>query len=138
MKIRYLKLLVSVLILTGCGTVDVTKRTDDTYTVSSQYGSLNGSWDRAAKEALDKATVYCEGRREKMLVVDERREGIYGISPQRVEIIFRCTIVDGLPKTATPITSIDDRLLSLKSLLDKKHISPEDYEKKKAEILKGL
>ena len=35
-------------------------------------------------------------------------------------------------------TSIDDRLSSLKSLLDKNLISPADFEKKKNEILKGL
>lgn len=67
---------------------------------------------------------------------------------QKMQIALFETLMqksDGSPQAATLVsaptkidTSIDDRLTSLKSLLDKKLISPTDFEKKKAEILKGL
>ena len=123
-----------VIILVGCGTVDVTKRADDTYTVSSQYGSLNGSWDRAAKEAMDKAVAFCEARREKMVIVNERRDGIYGISPQRVDLIFKCSI-NALEKTITNDAATEDRLKEVKSLFDKGLITNEQYNEQVKKIL---
>ena len=43
--------------LSGCGSTEIMKNVDETYTVAAQYGSANGSWDRASKEASEKALV---------------------------------------------------------------------------------
>ncbi len=123
-----------VMLLTGCGTADVIKKTDKTYTVSSQYGSMNGSWDRAAKEAQDKATVYCEGRREKIFVVDERRDGIFGISPQRVDITFRCDM-DSAQPTTSALKVKEERLREVKKIFDAGLITDAQYNEQVRTIL---
>ena len=112
-------------LLTGCGTAEVSKKTDDTYTVTSQYGSINGSWDRAAKESLDKAVVYCEGRRQKIVLIDERRDGIFGISPQRVDINFRC--VDEDKTKSTTKLSTEEKLANVKSLFSRGLLTETQY-----------
>ncbi|HEV8715790.1 MAG TPA: SH3 domain-containing protein [Candidatus Binatia bacterium] len=48
------------------------------------------------------------------------------------------TTVPSLPTTATPPQAVEERLRNLKNLLDKKLITKDEYEKKRAEILKGL
>jgi len=119
--------------LTGCGTADIAKRTDDTYTVSSQYGSLNGSWDRAAREVIDKATVFCEGRKEKVILIDERRDGVYGFSPQRVDLVFKCTAdVASAKNTNTQ----EERLYSARMLFEKGLITEAQYNEQVKNILK--
>jgi len=127
-------LILLTVILVGCGTVDVTKRADDTYTVSSQYGSLNGSWDRAAKEAMDKAVAFCEARREKMVIVNERRDGIYGISPQRVDLIFTCSI-NTTEKIITKGATTEENLKAVKTLFEKGLITNEQYNEQVKKIL---
>ena len=124
----------AVLALSGCGTADVIKKSDKTFTVSAQYGSLNGSWDRAGKDALDKATVFCEERREKVIVVDERRDGIFGISPQRVDITFRCD-VDSTQSTKLAPKSKEDSLREVKKIFDAGLITALQYDEQVKTIL---
>lgn len=131
-NVRYFPI-IAVVLLGGCGTTDVIKRVDDTYTVSSQYGSLNGSWDRAAKDAMDKAVVFCDGRREKILVVKELRDGVYGFSPQRVDIIFKC-VNDTATKNMSTNTA-EDQLRSVKSLYEKGLITELQYNEQVKSIL---
>ena len=133
MRTKNYALFFLVLALAGCGTADITKKMDDTYSVSSQYGSLNGSWDRAAKEVLDKATVFCEGRKEKIVVVDERRDGIYGFSPQRVDLTFKCLADVDLSKTSK---TQEEKLRSAKTLFEKGLITEVQYNEQVKNILK--
>ncbi len=79
-----------VVILVGCGTNEVIKRSDSSYSVSSQYGSVNGSWARASTEAVSKAEQYCNGLGLKYVFVGEKRDGVLGWSPQVSEITFKC------------------------------------------------
>ena len=120
-------------LLTACGTSEVIKKTDSTYYVTSQYGSVNGSWDRALKESMDKATVYCDGKNEKMVIVSERRDGIYGFSPQRVDIEFRCESTSASNTNQTK--SMDDRLREAKRLFDSKLITEIQYNEQVKNIL---
>jgi hypothetical protein len=126
-------LVLIMIFLAGCGTAEVSKKTDDTYSVTSQYGSMNGSWDRAAKEALDKAVVYCEGRRQKMILIDERRDGIFGVSPQRVDITFKCA--DGVNMKITSISSTEEKLTNAKMLFSKGLLTETQYNEQVKSIL---
>jgi hypothetical protein len=93
MNNKFLAVIVSfigLLGLTGCGTSEVTKSINSTYVVSSQYGSLNGSWARASREALEKANTFCESKSKKFIFLNEQRDGVLGWSPQSSTITFRC------------------------------------------------
>ena len=46
--------------LIGCGVSEITRGANSTYIVSAQYGSVNGSFARATKEALERGNTYCE------------------------------------------------------------------------------
>ena len=120
-------------LLTACGTSEVIKKTDSTYYVTSQYGSVNGSWDRALRESIDKATVYCDSKNEKMIIINERRDGIFGISPQRVDIEFRCESTSASNTNQTK--SMDDRLREAKRLFDSKLITEIQYNEQVKNIL---
>jgi hypothetical protein len=78
------------LVLVGCGTTEVVKRSDSNFSVSSQYGSMNGSWSRASSEAVGKAEQYCSALGLKYIFVGEKRDGVLGWSPQVSEITFQC------------------------------------------------
>ena len=78
------------LMLIGCGTNEVIKRSDSTYSVSSQYGSVNGSWNRASTEAASKAAQYCSSLGLKYVFLGEKRDGVVGWSPQVSEVTFKC------------------------------------------------
>ena len=130
---KQLTLISLTLFLTACGTSEVIKKTDSTYYVTSQYGSANGSWDRALKEAIDKATVYCDSKNEKMVIISERRDGIYGVSPQRVDIEFRC--VAESKRNSSEFKSIEDRLRELKNIFDSKLITEAQYNEQVKNIL---
>lgn len=79
-------------LLTGCGTTDVIKNAHtNSYSVSAQYGSLNGSWARASKEAGEKAMDYCKSKGKKFVFINEQRTGVVGWSPQESIINFDCS-----------------------------------------------
>ncbi len=79
---------VSLVALAACGTGEVRQKDPSTYVVSSQYGSLNGSWDRAQKEATAKGTKFCSEKGQQFVLIDEKREGVVGFSPQSSTITF--------------------------------------------------
>jgi hypothetical protein len=79
-----------VVFLVGCGTSEVVKGPNSTYTVSAQYGSLNGSWGRASQEAMQRAQFFCDVKDEKFVFLGEQRDGVLGWSPQVSTITFRC------------------------------------------------
>ncbi len=51
-----------------CGTTETSRNEDDTFNVSAHNGSANESWDRAAKEASKKASVFCDGMGQRLLL----------------------------------------------------------------------
>lgn len=79
-----------VVVLSACGTGEVFQASPSTFVVSAQYGSLNGSWDRAQREATAKGMKYCEAKGEQFVLIDEKRAGVYGYSPQSSTITFSC------------------------------------------------
>lgn len=82
---------ISILFLQGCGTADVYRDTNTgTYKVSAQYGSLNGSWERASRDATEKAVAYCTSMNKKYHFISEEKNGIQGWSPQQSIITFEC------------------------------------------------
>jgi len=77
-------------LLSACGTTDVVQTSPTTYSVSAQYGSVNGSWDRARDEAAAKATQFCEAKGQQVALLDEQRSGIVGWTSQKSTIAFAC------------------------------------------------
>ena len=143
MKNRFLKfaILISPLVLlAGCGSTDVMKNVDGTYTVAAQYGSLNGSWDRASKEANEKALIFCDSKGEPLRLIDERREGAWGLTPQRAEVKFECSkgaSTSPETKKVTPgqRSSIEDQLRELKILFSKGLLTKDQYDARVAKLL---
>lgn len=88
---RYSLILIFVLMLTACGTTSVIRNPNSTFTVSAQYGSLNGSWDRAQREAVEKAQQHCEQMGLQYNFMNEARSGVVGWSPQVSAITFSCS-----------------------------------------------
>lgn len=94
-KIQILVLVaLNAVVLTGCKISDISRGVDSTYAVSAQYGSLNGGWERASQEAMQKATSFCEKKGRKLVFVNEKRDGIVGWSSQTSIISFRCEGID--------------------------------------------
>ena len=92
MKIKYLTALIATSLLVGCGTTEVIKNAHtNSYSVSAQYGSLNGSWARSSKEAGEKAMDYCQSMGKKFVFINEQRTGVVGWSPQESTINFNCS-----------------------------------------------
>ena len=53
-------------LLSACGSADkVVQNSPTTYSVSAEYGSTMGGWDRAKDDATAKATQFCERRGSK-------------------------------------------------------------------------
>jgi hypothetical protein len=91
--IKPLIYLMALIILTACvhGTGSVTRSDSaNLYSVSAQYGSLGGSWDRASREAIEKATAYCTNMGKKYNFISEQRSGVWGWTPQESTINFTC------------------------------------------------
>jgi hypothetical protein len=58
-----------VVVLPACsGTNEVTRASPSTFVVSAQYGSLDGSWDRAQREATAKAEKYCAVKGQQFVI----------------------------------------------------------------------
>jgi hypothetical protein len=76
--------------LSGCGVSEITRGANSTYIVSAQYGSVNGSFARATKDALERGNTYCESKGKKFIFLNEVKEGVVGFTPQSSTITFRC------------------------------------------------
>lgn len=124
-------------LVSGCGTTDITKNVDDTLKVSAQYGSIIGSWDRASQDANEKALIYCQGMGKRLILIEERRDGIWGISPQRAEVKFRCSSEADSTGTPKKPSSLEARLSEIKSLHEKGLLTREQYDAQVNRILSG-
>lgn len=88
---RQLLVISLTLLLTACGTSGVIKNANNnTFSISSQYGSVNGSWTRATQEATDAAVAHCASMGQKYYFINEQRTGVVGWSPQESNITFSC------------------------------------------------
>jgi hypothetical protein len=81
-------------LLSGCmasmQASDVVQTSPTTYSVSADFGSINGSWDRAKVEATAKATQFCKAKGQLVTLLDEQRSGVLGVTPQKSTITFTC------------------------------------------------
>ena len=80
----------SVLLLAACGSTGVRERADGTFTVSAQFGSINGSWERASGAVNDEARTFCSKMGKEVAIVEEVQDGTYGFTPQRAILRFNC------------------------------------------------
>ena len=81
----------TILIISGCGTTPMRTSADGTYTISAQFGSLNGSWERASSIVNEQAFNFCNESGKKVIVIEEIQDGVWGVSPQRSTLRFYCT-----------------------------------------------
>lgn len=108
-KIQILVLVAfTTVVLTGCKTSHINRGADSTYAVSAQYGSLNGGWERASQEAMQKANSFCEKKGRKFVFVNEKRDGIVDWSSQASIISFRCKDID-----ATLASNVPDKTIKI-------------------------
>ncbi len=89
-KIKSVGSLLLIALLTACGTNEVIKNPNNTFSSSAQYGSLNGSWDRAQTDAVAKANEFCSKNGQAYYFINEQRDGVVGWSPQKSTITFAC------------------------------------------------
>ena len=97
----------TIVVLTGCKTSDINRGANSTYAVSAQYGSLNGGWERASQEAIQKANSFCEKKGRKFVFVNEKRDGIVDWSSQASIISFRCEDIDTTLTSTVPNETIN-------------------------------
>ncbi len=128
-KFKYINFSFLILLFfSGCGTTEIMKNIDDTYTVAAQYGSANGSWDRASKDANEKALVFCEGKGQSISLINERRDGIWGVSPQRAEVKFKCVSIGKSSDHKSQQDTLESRLSELKVLHQKGLLTKEQFD----------
>ena len=124
---RILSLSLLTLFIAGCGSTAVRTNADGTYSVSAQYGSVNGSWDRASREANEKAVNFCNELSQGVVVLSERQDGEYGFTPQRADVRFQC-----LSKSASNSSSSKEALVAklqkLKALYDDGLLTKAQYD----------
>lgn len=78
-------------LLSGCSSgPELMKNPNGSYSSSAQYGSINGSWERASREAYAAAEESCSQLNLKMYVHGEQRTGVFGYSPQKSTITYSC------------------------------------------------
>ena len=138
---------VTVVLLMGCRTPEISQGINATYAVSAQYGSLNGGWERASQEAIKKANSFCEKKDRKFVFVSEQRDGIVGRSSQASIISFRCEDTDTLVASNVPretINSKDNNKFPSEALnneryqLDVNKINPSKKDRDSVAIIIGI
>ena len=83
--------LIPILFLVSCGVSPIYKNScNDIYTISAQYGSVNGSWGRASREANEAAASHCTKAGSQVILLTEQRTGLPGFTPQESTITFKC------------------------------------------------
>jgi hypothetical protein len=78
-------------LLSGCSSgPELMKNPNGSYSSSAQYGSINGSWERASREVYESAEQSCRALNLKLYVHGEQRTGVFGYSPQKSTITYSC------------------------------------------------
>ena len=86
-----------------------------TYSVSAQYGSSMGGWDRAKEEATAKATQFCQRAGKQVALRDEQRSSSsFPGAPQKVTITFECVPDSSIGETAvaTPVQATNAKRMA--------------------------
>jgi hypothetical protein len=112
-------------LLSACGSADkVVQNSPTNYSVSAEYGSTMGGWDRAKDDATAKATQFCERAGQQVALRDEQRSGssIPG-APMKSTITFACVSdpsSTGDAGVATPghVTLDTKRMAAIKKCTD--------------------
>ncbi|MFP6559578.1 hypothetical protein WJ542_14920 [Paraburkholderia sp. B3] len=77
--------------LAACTSVtDVNSRQDGHLTVTSRARWDMVSWNRVRNAGLKEAQAYCRKRRQELHTVEIHSEGLRGVTPQTVEVVFDC------------------------------------------------
>jgi hypothetical protein len=119
-KLQKLTGVIVLLLLSACGTTEVLQVRPNAYSVSAQYGSLNGSWTRAQQDAVSKAKEYCEQKGLVFEFISEKRDGTLGWTPQSSTIEFSCAPNQNeLQKSATAQCKDEMQTNELDSIRDK-------------------
>lgn len=88
-------------LLTACSTGEVMKTANnESYSVHSEYMFLAGGWERSSFEAREKAANFCKATNTQMEVVDDKREGVPGLTPLTTDLHFKC--IKKASETSTP------------------------------------
>ena len=94
-------------LLSACGSAEFVQNGPASYSVSAEYGSSMGGWDRAKEEATAKATQFCERSGQQLALRDEQRSGSsFPGAPQKSTITFACvpdSSSTGEAAVATPL-----------------------------------
>lgn len=78
-------------LLSACGSADFIQNSPTTYSISAEYGSTMGGWERAKDEATAKATQFCERAGQQVALRDEQRSGSsFPGAPQKSTVTFAC------------------------------------------------
>jgi len=79
------------ILLSACDSAEFIQNSPTTYSVSAEYGSSMGGWDRAKEEATAKATQFCERAGQQVALRDEQRSGSsFPGAPQKSTVTFAC------------------------------------------------
>ena len=158
MKIILASLLFAALVV-GCASSGVVPIGQDTFMISKQSSTGYHSAGSVKAEIFTEANAYCLGQGKSLQPVsDSGVDGVPGRSFANAELIFRCLMSgdSGLSRpTRTPVANVrieqvnkiqespsrpqEDtytQLLKLKSLLDSKVITQEEFDEQKRRILK--
>jgi hypothetical protein len=158
MKNIFALLLPATLIL-GCASSGVVPIGQDTYMISKQSSTGYHSAGSVKAEIFTEANTYCLGQGKSLQPVsDSGVDGVPGRSFANAELTFRCLVSgdSGLSRpTRTPVANVrieqvnkiqeistrqqEDtytQLLKLKSLLDSKVITQEEFDEQKRRVLK--
>jgi hypothetical protein len=119
-------LLLSLLfVLSACGSDsgEFVQNSPTTYSVSAEYGSSMGGWDRAKDYATAKATQFCERGGQQLALRGEQRSGSsFPGAPQKSTITFACVDPStGESAVATPLHATDGtakRMAAIKKCTD--------------------
>jgi hypothetical protein len=84
-------LLAGVGMLAACTSVtDVNSRQDGHLTVTSRARWEIVPWNRVKNAGIKEAQTYCHKYKKELHTVDIHSEGLRGVTPQTVEVVFDC------------------------------------------------
>ncbi len=151
--------LLCVVLIAGCASSGVIPVGQDTFMISKQSSTGYHSAGSVKAEIFSEASSYCLGQGKSLQPVsDQGIDGVPGRSFANAELVFRCLAAgdSGLGRpTRTPVANIrveqlnksetsisqpkEDNytsLIKLKSLLDTKVITQEEFDEQKRRVLK--
>ena len=107
--------LLAFVLLSACGSADVTQNSPTTYSISAEWGSSYGGWENAKLEATAKATQFCQRAGKQVALRDEQHsQSSFPGAPQKVTITFEC-VPDpstGGTAVATPVQATNAKRMA--------------------------